>query len=523
MGMVSIVADILKFPWPLYPKYKQTFNLGLRYDIPALIQDCAFVVNLPPNNKYELQGVVFSSTGYKDGDSFSIYRNNDILLNRIYTKELGQRFPIRPVRKIDPANDAVTFIFHNNTGTSKVIWVDLDLTAQKIVLTTDSLPEQPVSPLEYFVATSGQVGYLVPSEINTDYWPKEELVINGTLIRPPFWNGRNDLLSVYGNSASMLSQITDYRIYLYKLVNDVRNNFNTPLFNESWANFKVAARQPYTAPNTGLGLDLLTDNQLAEIYLSQLLKTPVCIFPSEANLIEGSRIDLIRQFLKPSHMFVFDWIDFNEVMEDEGVGGFAVDPAGASMDPAIWQPLREIKSYINIEPTALNLSIDYANKVKPKEYYFPAGATSWYDAHYHSMDAEADPLSAYDLDISDGTVNVAEIFIHEQGHAIDFYVRDRTGATISQNPNWLAIAGWESDYFDKYTYGSSPFLNVTDYISNLGSNPEHEPPVTPYGCSHPLEDFAETYAMYCCNPTLLAAVYPRRYAFMEMYVKNLAP
>jgi len=133
VSVVSIVADVLKFPWPLYPKYKQTFPLGLRYDIPALIQDCEFVINLPPNNKYELQGFVFSATGYKDKDSYSLYRNDDILLNKIYTKELAQRIPIRPVRKIDPENDSLTFVYHNTTGTSKVIWIDLDLTSQKIV------------------------------------------------------------------------------------------------------------------------------------------------------------------------------------------------------------------------------------------------------------------------------------------------------------------------------------------------------------------------------------------------------
>lgn len=146
MSVVSIVADILKFPWPLFPKYKQTFPLGLRYDIPPVIQDCSFEIHLPPDNNYELQAVVFSATGYKDGDSYSLYRNTDILLNRIYTKELAQKIDIRPVRKISSTTDTLTLVFHNATGTSKVIWVDLDMTSQKIVKTTDSIPDQQVAP-----------------------------------------------------------------------------------------------------------------------------------------------------------------------------------------------------------------------------------------------------------------------------------------------------------------------------------------------------------------------------------------
>lgn len=140
MSMVGVIAEILKFPWPLFPKYKNQFPLGLRYDVPPLQKDHEFIINLPPNNKYELQSFVFSSTGYKDGDAYSLKINDEYVFARIYTKELGQVKELRPVRKIDPANDTVTFIFHNDTGTSKVIWIDLDLTAQKPVNTNVILP-----------------------------------------------------------------------------------------------------------------------------------------------------------------------------------------------------------------------------------------------------------------------------------------------------------------------------------------------------------------------------------------------
>lgn len=128
---VSVIADILKFPWPLFPKYKYIYQQGERFDVPALIQDIEFEIQLPSNNKYELLSIAFASTGYKDGDSFSLMLNNKVILNKIYTKELGQAKQIQPVRKIDSSVDVLKFIYHNDTGTSKVIWVDYDLTSQK--------------------------------------------------------------------------------------------------------------------------------------------------------------------------------------------------------------------------------------------------------------------------------------------------------------------------------------------------------------------------------------------------------
>lgn len=127
---VSVVADILKFPWPLYPKYKYNYVLGQRYDIPAFQQDFEFIINLPPDNKYELQSFVFSSTGYKDGDCYSVLKNNEYILKEVYTKELGQVINIRPICKLE-SSDNLKYILHNNTGTSKVIWIDFILTCQK--------------------------------------------------------------------------------------------------------------------------------------------------------------------------------------------------------------------------------------------------------------------------------------------------------------------------------------------------------------------------------------------------------
>lgn len=513
---IGYIIDILKFPWPLFPKYKQTYPVGLRYDIPGIRRDFVFEINLPPN-KYELQSFVFSSTGYKDGDSYSLIRNDEYIFSHIFTKELGQVKEIRPVRKIETEKDTLTFVYHNNTGTSKVIWIDLDFTCQTSVKVSDVIIPGNVSSLAYFFAQEGDPGYINESSINTAYW-MQPLNVYGVNIRAPFWEGRNDLLTAYSNSGSKIQNLVKYHLCLFKLVDDAKNGITVPQFSLPWVEFKDKAK--LTVAEGGLGLTTFNDLQLSQIYLSQMLHTPVNIFQSAQIMTDGNRIDFIKQYLKSNHMFVFDWIDFNDVEPEEDVGGFNFDPSGFSTNPDIYLPLASIKSYINIEPSSLNLTVDYSRTAKPREYYFPEGATSWIDAHYHAMDGEHDPLEVYDLSVTDPAINVAEVFTHEMGHAIDFYHRDKTGRMFSQDPEWLSISGWNLNYFELYEYGNSPFCNVPDYKSNLSNT---EPPVSNYGASHPAEDFAETYALYCCNPRVLMEQFPLKWQFMESHIKDMMP
>lgn len=133
---VNVITDILKFPSPLFPKYKNVYNTGMRQDIPPLMQAFEFPLTLDSNNKFELRSLQFSSTGYKDGDYFNLYKNNQLILNHIYTKELGQSIIFKPIVKFNPeVQDILKFEFVNGTGTSKVIWVDFDFATLKPVQT----------------------------------------------------------------------------------------------------------------------------------------------------------------------------------------------------------------------------------------------------------------------------------------------------------------------------------------------------------------------------------------------------
>jgi hypothetical protein len=158
--------------------------------------------------------------------------------------------------------------------------------------------------------------------------------------------------------------------------------------------------------------------------------------------------------------------------------------------------------------------------INPKEFKFFENSTSWKDAHYHSMDNEIDPLESYRVDIIDPMINIIEVMLHEIGESIDAYQRDKIGHRFSQYPEWLEIAGWEPNYFEKYTPSNYPFLKILDYKSNLK---DIEPPVTSYGCVNPIQDFSDTYAMYRINPNCLKKEYPKRWKFMEENIKNMVP
>lgn len=130
---VDVVADILKFPSPLFPKFKNQCPMGQRFEIP-LTKDTAnvyeYIVELPMDNEFELQGVTVSQSGYSDRDYFELLVNNTYVLKQIFTKQMGQEKDIRPIVKIK-STDIVKFVYNNATGTSKSVWLDLELTCKK--------------------------------------------------------------------------------------------------------------------------------------------------------------------------------------------------------------------------------------------------------------------------------------------------------------------------------------------------------------------------------------------------------
>lgn len=133
-GVVVLDGKIGKLPYPLYARFRNPYSKGVRFHIPPEAGTQQYAIQLPDMN-FELVEVTFSSSGYKDMDSWSLLINDQIIYDHIYTKEVGQVKKLKMVKRITP-QDQLNLLFHNDSMTSKVVWFDLEFAAEKPVINT---------------------------------------------------------------------------------------------------------------------------------------------------------------------------------------------------------------------------------------------------------------------------------------------------------------------------------------------------------------------------------------------------
>jgi hypothetical protein len=134
-GVIVLDGKISKLPYPLYPKFKNTYTKGYRFHIPPLVGPINFQLgspgNLLPNSELELLEVTVMQSGFDDMDYWSLYMDNSVILDTIYTKELGQIKTLKGVKRVD-FGQSLELRYNNVSGTSKVIWVDLDFMSKNL-------------------------------------------------------------------------------------------------------------------------------------------------------------------------------------------------------------------------------------------------------------------------------------------------------------------------------------------------------------------------------------------------------
>jgi len=117
------VVDILKFPWPLFTKYKNVYSQGVRIEIPPLKQTLEYDIVL---EKYgDINQIVFSQSGYKDLDKVELKLNNTTILS-LFTKEVPQIKKYRPTIQFN-SGDTLKLYVYNETGTSKSLKLDFTI------------------------------------------------------------------------------------------------------------------------------------------------------------------------------------------------------------------------------------------------------------------------------------------------------------------------------------------------------------------------------------------------------------
>lgn len=136
MGVVQnynvggVIDEIKKINWPahLFPRKTLPYVKGFRIDIPAVIGSYSAQFTCP--EEMELINVSLACSGYKDEDEWEFTTQAPgespyTVVESMPTRELAESINMGNVLYIVhrlPKDSSIRFTFHNNSGTSKIVW-----------------------------------------------------------------------------------------------------------------------------------------------------------------------------------------------------------------------------------------------------------------------------------------------------------------------------------------------------------------------------------------------------------------
>lgn len=108
-----------RFDYPYYPTKGKPFIKGRRVPINEAIVKDEYTV---PEDM-ELITVSIGASRYHDSDHWSLKINGELIFDTIYTKDVPEGFYFMVVREVK-AGQVIEFIFHNDSGSSKTVWLN---------------------------------------------------------------------------------------------------------------------------------------------------------------------------------------------------------------------------------------------------------------------------------------------------------------------------------------------------------------------------------------------------------------
>ncbi|MCY8119619.1 hypothetical protein MOC55_13925 [Bacillus spizizenii] len=353
--------------------------------------------------------------------------------------------------------------------------------------------------------------YWKPSPATQEYMLNNENGI-GRELSVTFWEGRNDWIDFFYDDSSKYKltnskiNVEDYHKLLWKTISDAQAGKVN--LDKTWTEFR-----DWSADN----LSCLSDLQKASIYMSVKLQKPVNFFPGAEGFLSGDTLDKMVPLISKVPSEVYDWMDFNNVYEDNGndsgvVGAWVLDNVitVSYTDGTKENILSTFRSLVNFEPQLLNYPLSAAKAHRPHDYIKSANG-------FGNPVVGGEYLTYYKEEMTDDNFVpfvAAEVAIHEMGHAVSNYGFDKLGVKLHEMDEWLNISGWvrKSD---------GTFAELTKSSSGTVLDNGKLAPVSDYGCFGPAEDFAEAFMMYAINRPFLRDKFPAKHDFIMNQLKAM--
>ena len=97
---------------------------GYTESIPAL-EGVFKIVEMVKEDAIIITGVTFSQSAWKGEDYWSLWVDDDMLFDSIYTKEIGDQKHWELIHVIKP-NQTIKLLLHNVSGNSRNVWCDIE-------------------------------------------------------------------------------------------------------------------------------------------------------------------------------------------------------------------------------------------------------------------------------------------------------------------------------------------------------------------------------------------------------------
>ncbi len=513
---------------------------GKRLQVPAVIGD--YTISWSFDYDIAITDIKYSQSAWKYEDNWDLVIDGEIVFESIFTKEVFESEHFNSFRKVS-AGSTIEIVLHNESGNSRDIWTNLhyvtvvkgenngtgggDTGGDNTGGGDTGGGDIPAKEgyLRMFVATdSSDPDYVEPNSIENNYskfkkyWLRSDgsqVEFNGVNISASFYDGRNNWLrDIFRNNISTINNITNYHKYLYKLYEDSKSGLVISQLENGYV----------SAVDYMNSIGITNKNEQMGIFMTYVTK---CVNTVNNNFtsiyqLDGA-LDGFKDYIDRSKCFVFDWIDWADVV-DTAAGGFA--------NPIFVGSSSVYKAYLNIEPQIKDFSpigngciwvLQYKYVAKgPELYRYEKLTEDPYDIYSWKNIREGS--NGYDRVVAKYAM-LGYVSIHEMGHAIDAYA-DYRGDTyrLSHTDEWLDIWKWTTVATAAQFRAPGSYTHYPKYLTKYHMEwdmSNGEPPITAYGCVDPMEDFAEAYVCYIMNEKYLKEKYPKRYAFMKKHVDTM--